>query len=99
MDGTRGVVAVVVAADSPTGRVATAIDDLTTHLPTVGQQSSCSVCSARSWPCPPFHDASHRVIAAGVRLADLVPVDLHARLWPPTVSQQSRWFNEENPDV
>lgn len=99
MDGTRGVVAIVVAADSPTGRVATAIDDLTAHLPTAGGQSSCLVCSARSWPCPSFHDAAHRVIAAGVRLADLVPVDLHSRLWPPTASQQSRWFNQGNPNA
>ncbi|MGM1058535.1 hypothetical protein [Saccharothrix sp. Mg75] len=95
MDGTRDVVAVVVAVDSPVGRVATAIDELTTHLPSTGQQLFCPICSARSWPCPPFHDAAHLVIAAGVRLADLVPVDLHSRLWPPATTKQQPWPTEE----
>lgn len=95
MGGTRGVVAVVLAVDSPASHVATAIDELTAHLPPAEQQSVCSVCSVRSWPCPPFHDAAHRVIAAGIRLADLVPVDLHPRLWPPAAPQQPSWSPED----
>ncbi|AXX28962.1 hypothetical protein APASM_1597 [Actinosynnema pretiosum subsp. pretiosum] len=35
------------------------------------------------------------MIAAGVRLADLVPVDLYPLLWPPAAPQRPRWSTEE----
>ncbi len=79
----REVRAVIVAADSPLGRVSQAVDDLAAHLPTPDEPRACPLCSDRSWPCDLFDDAAHRVLAAGLRLGDLVPLDLHKRLWPP----------------
>jgi hypothetical protein len=88
MGGMREIVAVVVAADSPAGRVATAIDDITAHLPPPDVPWECPLCSAHSWPCSRFDAAARRVMATGVRLADLVPLDLHPRLWPRTPPPQ-----------
>jgi hypothetical protein len=83
MGGIRESVAVIVAADSPVGRAAQAIDDMSAHLPPPEDPRACPLCSTQSWPCARFDDAAHRVQAAGVRLGELVPPDLHARLWPP----------------
>jgi hypothetical protein len=111
MDGVRPIVAVVVAADSPAGRVAEAIDEVTAHLPVPDEPRACPLCSVQSWPCARFHDAAHRVMAVGLRLGEFVPEDLHPRLWPPQ-QQPSRspvpppvhlaprsdtWFDEEFP--
>jgi len=79
----REVLAVIVAADSPLGRVSQAVDDLAAHLPSPNEPRACPLCSAQSWPCAGFDDAAHRALAAGLRLSDLVPLDLHERLWPP----------------
>ncbi len=86
----REIVAVIVAADSPAGRVAQAIDDMTAHLPTPDEPQACPLCSSQSWPCARFDDAAHHVQAAGMRLGELVPLDLHNRLWPPTPPSSPR---------
>lgn len=103
MGGIREPVAVIVAADSPLGRAARAIDDLTGHLPPPEEPRACPLCSIQSWPCAGFHDAAHRALAAGLRLGDLVPLDLYERLWPPkrarTPPSSTRnpdgWFGQE----
>jgi hypothetical protein len=82
MGGIREVVAVIVAADSPTGRVAKAIDELTAHLPPPKEPWACPLCSIESWPCSRFDTAAHQVMTAGLRLRDWIPNDLHPRLWP-----------------
>lgn len=110
--GLRKVVAVVLAADSPAGRIGIAIDDVTAHLPAPVESRMCPLCSAQSWPCSRFDGAASRVLASGVRLADLVPLDLHPRLWPrppgtqppvaPVPNQpndhSSTWFDKESDD-
>lgn len=80
MGGIREVVAVIVAADSRLGGAVRAIDDLAGHLPPPEEQRTCPLCSVQSWPCARFDDAAHRVQAAGLRLDDFVPPDLHERL-------------------
>ncbi|MDQ3276291.1 MAG: hypothetical protein M3Q39_15030 [Actinomycetota bacterium] len=79
----RDIVAVVVAVDSPAGRAAEAIDQLTAHLPPPDEPWACPLCSAQSWPCAGFDAAAHRVQAAHLRIVELVPLDLRPRLWPP----------------
>ncbi|WP_146073828.1 hypothetical protein [Amycolatopsis sp. CA-126428] len=79
----RDIVAVIVAADSPAGQAAEAINDLSAHLPEAGQPRVCPMCSAEPWPCGGFHNAAQQVMTAGLRLAELVPADLHPILWPP----------------
>lgn len=106
MEEVREVRAVIVAADSPLGRVSQAVDDLAAHLPSPEQPRVCPLCSDRSWPCGRFDDAAHRVLAAGLRLGDLVPLDLHERLWPPRRTQAppptpqdlGSWFDQEEQD-
>ena len=105
MQEVRKVRAVIVAADSPLGQVSQAVDDLAAHLPSPAQPRVCPLCSDRSWPCDRFDDAAHRVLAAGLRLADLVPLDLHERLWPqrraqtpPTSTHLGSWFDQEEQD-
>jgi hypothetical protein len=83
MGAIREVVAVIVAADSPIGRVAQAVDDVAGHLPPRQEPQACPLCLSQSWPCARFDDAAHRVQTAGLRLGELVPLDLHPRLWPP----------------
>lgn len=103
MGGVREVLAVIVAADSPVGRVSQAVDDLAAHLPSPDQPRACPLCTAQSWPCAGFDDAAHRALAAGLRLSDLVPLDLHERLWPrrrppsPPASPQDSgsWFDQK----
>lgn len=96
----------IVAADSPLGRVGRAVDDLAAHLPSPDEPRACPLCSAQSWPCAGFDDAAHRALVAGLRLSDLVPLDLHERLWPsrrgssPPASAQNSgtWFDQEEQD-
>lgn len=89
MGGIREIVAVIVPADSPVGRAAQAIDDMSAHLPPPDDPRACPLCSTQSWPCARFENAAHHVQAAGVRLGELVPPDLHTRLWPPAWPQPS----------
>jgi hypothetical protein len=103
MDGMREIVAVVVAAGSPAGQLARALDDLAAHLPPSEQQWGCALCCSESWPCSRFHAAAQQIIAARLRLDEFVPLDLHPRLWPPTPPAQSQlapppddWFDEES---
>ena len=106
MGHVREVLAVIVAADSPLGRVSQAVDDLAAHLPPPDQPRACPLCSAQSWPCAGFDDAAHRALVAGLRLSDLVPLDLHERLWPrkrpqaPSTSPQDTgsWFDQKEQD-
>ncbi|MDX8053813.1 hypothetical protein SK571_30970 [Lentzea sp. BCCO 10_0798] len=106
----REVVAVVLAADSPAGRVADVLDDLAAHLPPPAQQWGCSLCRTECWPCAGFDAAAQKVIGARLRLAEFVPLDLHPRLWPPPEQSQDvpqpsppqstlspgTWFDEES---
>lgn len=108
MRGIRDIVAVVVAADSPVGRAAQAIDDITAHLSVPDEPNTCPLCSTQSWPCAQFTAAAHRAQAAGLRLGELVPLDLHPYLWPtpqppprsapPTdpTPRSDTWFDEES---
>ncbi|MGH3927076.1 MAG: hypothetical protein ACRDTT_30115, partial [Pseudonocardiaceae bacterium] len=72
-DGRRAIVAVIVAADSPIGRLAELLADMSSHLPVPHAPQICPVCFAQSWPCARFSDAAHRVHAAGVKVSDLLP--------------------------
>ena len=112
MGGIREVVAVIVAADSATGRVVKAIDELTAHLPPPDEPWACPLCSTESWPCSRFNAAAHQVMTAGLQIRDWIPNDLHARLWgkpkprspappaprPQAAPQSDTWFDEESPD-
>ncbi|OXM43125.1 hypothetical protein CFP75_39685 [Amycolatopsis alba DSM 44262] len=80
----------VVAADSPAGRAAEAINDLTRHLPEPGEPNACPTCAGRFWPCEYFDDAAYRVHTARLRVGDIVPLDLHPRLWSPSAPQDPR---------
>lgn len=95
----REVVAVIVAANSPVGQLVRAIDDMTAHLPPPEEPRACPMCSTQCWPCSGFDTAARRVEAAGLRLGELVPLDLHARLWPPLPpsrpTQQTGWPGAE----
>ncbi|MGH3621612.1 MAG: hypothetical protein ACRDQ5_07455 [Sciscionella sp.] len=95
----REVLAVIIAADSPAGRVAEAINDLTAHLPPPAEPGACPMCSNRFWPCAGFDDAAHRLLAARLRIGDLVPPDLHPRpgrpLQPPR--HPRRQFGRQTP--
>jgi len=82
MGGLREVTAVVVAFDSPLGRVVDAIEQLTTHLPTAEQPAACPVCARRAWPCAEFDAAARHLRTTGVPIGYLVPLDLHPQLWP-----------------
>jgi hypothetical protein len=79
----RAVVGVIVATESPLGRAVEAANDLNRHLPTPAEPGICPTCVGRFWPCPYFDDAAARLQTARLRLGDLVPLDLHPRLWPP----------------
>jgi hypothetical protein len=82
MGGLREVIAVVVALDSPLGRVVDAIEQLTAHLPTAEQPATCSLCSRRPWPCTAFDAAARHLQTTGVPIGYLLPLDLHPQLWP-----------------
>lgn len=71
----------VVALDSPVGRVVDAIEQLTVHLPTPARPSACPLCSWQNWPCAGFDAAARHLQAAGVPIGYLVPLDLHSTLW------------------
>lgn len=85
----RPVAGVMVAADSPAGRAAEAINDLTRHLPELATPAACPTCAGRFWPCAYFHDAARRVHTARLRVGDIVPLELHPRLWPPRANPAS----------
>lgn len=78
----REVAAVVVAIDSPVGRVIEAVDQLTTHLPGPDEPTVCALCTAQTWPCTGFDAAARRLQTTGMAIGYLVPLDLHSTLWP-----------------
>ncbi|MFI5593614.1 hypothetical protein ACIA5G_51920 [Amycolatopsis sp. NPDC051758] len=90
----RAVIGVIVATESPLGRAAEAANDLNRHLPTPAAPGICPTCADRFWPCPYFDDAAARLHTARLRLSDLVPLDLHARLWPPPPSAPAATHQE-----
>lgn len=95
----RMVVAVVVAKESPLGRAAEAANDLNRHLPTPAEPATCPTCAGRYWPCPDFDDAANRLMDGRLRLADLVPADLHPRLWPQSAAPRApQWPTESPPE-
>jgi hypothetical protein len=85
-------VAVVVACDSPIGRMAEAVDQAARHLPPPDRPYFCPCCSTEAWPCDGFDDAARSLLAAGLRLAEFVPHELHQRLWP---QRQRRYPDEQ----
>ncbi len=94
----RTPVGVIVAAESPLGRAAEAANDLNRHLPTPAEPGSCPTCTGRFWPCAYFDDAAARLLTARLRLGDLVPLDLHPRLWPPPTPPDSpQWPADSSP--
>jgi hypothetical protein len=80
----------VVAADSPAGRATEAINDLTRHLPDPGTPGTCPTCAGRYWPCRYFDAAALRVHTAQLRVGDIVPLELHARLQLPATPSASQ---------
>ncbi len=109
-DDTQGIIAVVVAVDSPLGRAVEAVDKLTAHLPSPREPQECPLCLEQSWPCHGFYAAALHIHAARLWIAELVPPHLHPRLWPvsprlPTQTSpagndhtQPLWPQEEKPD-
>lgn len=85
-----------VVVDSVAGRVVQALDLVAAHLPPPGQDWGCRLCSVESWPCPPFDAAARQVVAGGLRLAELVPPDLHHLLWTPGAARPG--FDEGHAD-
>ncbi|MGW4529162.1 hypothetical protein [Amycolatopsis sp. NPDC004378] len=94
----RPVRGLMVAASSPAGGAADAINDLTRHLPDPGTPAECSTCPGQFWPCQYFHDAAFRVHRARLRVGDVVPLELHPRLWPPQTSPDPRAWPSHTPD-
>ena len=82
MSRLRAVTAIVVAADSPLGRLVGAIEQLSTHLPTPEQPGTCLFCSMRAWPCASFDAAVRHLQTSGLPIGYLIPLDLHPELWP-----------------
>ncbi|WP_257924905.1 hypothetical protein [Amycolatopsis iheyensis] len=96
----RPVVGVIVATNSPLGRAAEAANDLNRHLPAPSAPGICPTCAGRFWPCAYFDDAAARLHTARLRLSDLVPLDLHPRLWPlppPAVTPEVAWPQDPGP--
>ncbi len=71
----RDIVAVVVAAESPIGRASESVEQCATHLPPA-KQAACGWCS-KPWPCLPFIGAGRAAHAAGLRVSDFTPPELH----------------------
>ncbi|WP_275295191.1 hypothetical protein [Amycolatopsis sp. La24] len=90
----RRMASLIVAADSPVGRVSEALNDLARHLPEPGAPDACPTCAGRYWPCSYFDDAACRVHAARLRVGDVVPLELHPRLWPPVPYETREWPSE-----
>jgi len=78
---------VIVDSDSPLGKVASSVCDLTAHLPDPDVTFLCSVCFGKQWPCERFDIAAGEILTARLSLAALVPSELHQRLWP----QSPQW--------
>jgi hypothetical protein len=71
----RAIVTVVVAVDSPAGRAAEVINDMTAHLPPPDEPHACPMYLTQSWSCP-GDAAAYRVITVSERLyCPLTPVD------------------------
>lgn len=77
----------IVDDNSPLGRVASAVCELTAHLPEPEAAFLCSICFGKQWPCDRFDVAAREVLAARLALAALIPAELHHQLWP----QSPRW--------
>lgn len=60
---------VIVDSDSPLGKVASSVCDLTAHLPDPDVTFLCSVCFGKQWPCERFDLAAREVLAARLSLA------------------------------
>jgi len=93
----RPVAGIVVAADSPAGRASDAVNDLTRHLPDPGAPETCPTCADRYWPCTFLDDAAGRMNAAGLKVGDFVPLELHRRLWPPASTREQPERTAEPP--
>jgi hypothetical protein len=93
------MVGVMVAADSPLGRAAEAINAMARHLPDPGLLAQCSTCANRFWPCEVFQDAATSAYSARLRVLDVVPFELHSRLRPSdarqTTSSNPAWPSVE----
>jgi hypothetical protein len=94
----RRMVGLVVAANSPAGRAAEAINALTRHLPDPGAPTVCPTCAGRFWPCAYFDEAAYHVHIARLRVGDVVPLDLHPRLWPPPAPRNTEEWPSGSPD-
>ncbi|WP_143022982.1 hypothetical protein [Lentzea jiangxiensis] len=87
MDELRNIVAVVVPAESPVGRLVDAINTLAANLPPEDRPTVCPLCPTPSWPCTRFDAAAREVQDGGVAIGPFVPLDLHQRLWPPAAAE------------
>jgi hypothetical protein len=96
----RAVEGLVVAANSPAGLAADAINDLARHLPNPADPGVCPTCAGRFWPCRYFDDAAYRVHTARLRVGDVVPLELHPRLWrpPPAPPDSPQWPSGSSPE-
>jgi hypothetical protein len=112
MGGIREVVAVIVAADSATGRVVAAIDELTAHLPAPGRAVGLPTVLHRVLAVLPVQ---HRCPSGDGRRAAASRLDTERPPRPavgkpkprspappaprPQAAPQSdTWFDEESPD-
>jgi hypothetical protein len=72
------------AAPPGARRAAEVINDLCAHQPdTLEPHAGPTGSAIHWWPCASFNNAAHQVMTARLRLAELVPLDLHPPLWPP----------------
>ncbi|WP_143035893.1 hypothetical protein [Lentzea fradiae] len=85
----REIVAVVVAAESPAGLLAGALDTLAAHLPPADGTTVCRLCSTQFWPCARFDEAARHIERRGVAVRPFVPLDLHPQLWPSVFSESA----------
>ncbi|MEV0681709.1 hypothetical protein AB0I60_34825 [Actinosynnema sp. NPDC050436] len=81
----RAVAALVVPADSPLGRAGRHVEVLAGHLPPPSGHRTCVLCRA-PWPCGPWDEAARTLTEDHLPVGYLVPLDLHATLWPPTAT-------------
>ncbi|CCH33004.1 hypothetical protein ABZ816_33370 [Actinosynnema sp. NPDC047251] len=81
----RAVTGLAVPADSPLGRGGRHVETVTGHLPPPAGRGLCALCRT-PWPCGPWDRAARALEEEHLPVGYLLPLDLHAVLWPPGVA-------------